>query len=106
GGSPLARFHSPEVCLPAAGLKLVGQGRSVYPLGERLPFRSYEFEWLEKPVYLFSSFASTSGVGPVSSMDQFDLTWAKRLRLAWNGERPAEQKVFQVVISGSPSRAA
>lgn len=106
GGAPLARFHSPEVCLPAAGLKLAERGGLIHPVGEELPFRWHRFDWRKQPVYLFSSFYSSTQTGAIQSMDEFDLTWRKRLRMAWAGERPAEQKVFQVLISGSVSERA
>lgn len=103
GGAPQARFHSPEVCLPAAGLKLAERGGLLHPVGDELPFRWHRFDWQGKPVYLFSSFHSSTRTGAIQSMDEFDLTWRKRMQSAWQGERPAEQRVFQVLISGASS---
>ena len=106
GGSALARFHSPEVCLPAAGFKLVERGPLIHPAGPRAPFRMYEFERRGARLFLFSSFYASSESGRIATMDQFDLTWAKRVELARAGRRPVQQRGLQVVISGAISASA
>jgi exosortase len=105
-GTPLARYHSPEVCLPAAGFKLLERPREFSSAGgPGVPFKISKYEWLRSPVYVFSSFYSVDGERPIERMDQFDLTWSKRLQAGWQGRRPGTQQVFQVVLSGVASQS-
>jgi hypothetical protein len=78
----------------------------LHPVGGDLPFRWHHFDWQGRAVYVYHAFFSSTGTGAIQSMGEFDLTWRKRLAMARRGERPAEQKVFQVVISGAASESA
>lgn len=106
GGAPLARYHSPDVCMPAAGYRLVERGPLLRPVGSEPAFRTYEFERFGKTVFLFSSYHSNTRAGAIRSVDEFDLKWRNRIQFALKGERPAEQKVLQVLISGAPDGRA
>lgn len=102
-GANLARYHSPEMCLPAAGFRQTEPGRMIEAHG--IPFRFLKYEWQGKPVYVFSSYRSANGTDTVRRFEDFDLTWSKRVRAAIRGVRAGEQEVLQVVISGAISES-
>jgi hypothetical protein len=87
--------------LPTAGFRQLEGGRVVDAQG--IPFRFSKYEWLGKPVYVFSSYRSANAAETIRRFEDFDLTWGKRLQAAWRGERAGEQEVVQVVISGAAS---
>jgi hypothetical protein len=103
-GTPLARYHSPDVCLPAGGFQLV-ERRAELRVGSRrdLRFQVAVYEWLGRRVYVFSSYESERAQGLIHRFDEFDLTWAKRLSEAARGSRPGAQRVIEVVMSGVAS---
>lgn len=103
-GAPLARYHSPEICLPAAGFKLVQAPEPIAARMGGVPFRVSTFEWVGRPVFVFSCYLSENGAAPVSSFAEFDLDWKKRFSLALNHSRPGAQHVIQIVVSGVNSR--
>jgi hypothetical protein len=106
-GAPLARYHSPEVCLPAAGIKLV-ERRPVLHAGSQggTRFEAAEYRWLTQPLYVFTNYESTQEKELIRRFDEFDLTWSKRLLAAAKGIRPGAQQVIEVVIAGPTSAQA
>jgi exosortase len=105
----LAKYHSPEVCMPASGAVLrENLGRIDLAPGDgmsALPFHQFVFEEDGAPVHVFYMIiedrsAARSGVS--ASMIE------ERLRLVWAGQRKTGQTAIHVAIRGieSPSAAA
>ena len=103
-GTPLARYHSPEVCLPAGGIQLAEKRPDLHA-GARgtARFEAAEYRWLGKPVYVFTNYESTQGKRLIRRFEEFDLTWTKRLLAAAKGIRPGAQQGIEVVLSGPQS---
>jgi exosortase len=103
----LAKYHSPEVCMPASGAVLRDNlGRVDFSShGVALPFHQYLFEEDGSAVHVFYMIiedrsAARGGV-PASLVTE-------RLRLVWAGERKTGQTAVHVAIRGidSPAKAA
>jgi exosortase len=105
----LAKYHSPEVCMPASGAVLrENLGRIDFtpsPSLPALPFHQYLFDEDDSPVHVFYMIiedrsAARGGV-PASLVEE-------RLRLVWSGERKTGQTAVHVAIRGidSPLKAA
>lgn len=106
-----ARAHRPDICLPAAGWKQVGEGRLTnYPVQDNLslPFRRFDFVkeasnglalhaaaffTLHEDVSHESERATDDNAGFYSNWD-----WADRWRVVRNGIRNRGQQVFELVI--------
>ncbi|GAB4242841.1 MAG: hypothetical protein OHK005_06830 [Candidatus Methylacidiphilales bacterium] len=103
----LARAHSPEICLPAAGAQMVPHGpMPLTPRGADQPLFFEQFEariggkilhvfylrWQETPDPVGS---------PLSPLDR-----RERLRMAWLGRREQRQRVIQLMTEGYPNLAA
>lgn len=104
----LAKYHSPEVCMPASGARLVEDlGRVDFePVsGLVVPFRQYVFEEDGQPVHVFYMIiedrSAARGRVPDSMVEE-------RLRLVWAGQRATGQTAVHVAIRGvhSPETAA
>jgi exosortase/archaeosortase family protein len=103
-GTPLARYHSPEICLPAGGFRLVERRPDLQAGAEgNLRFQVSAYELLGRRIYVFSSYQSSREQGLIRRFDEFDLTWGKRLAAAASGLRPGAQRVIEVVMSGVAS---
>lgn len=105
----LAKYHSPEVCMPASGAVLrENLGRVDFPPGSglpALPFHQYVFEEDGAPIHVFYMIiedrsAARGGV-PDSLVEE-------RLRLVWAGQRKTGQTAVHVAVRGieSPPAAA
>jgi exosortase len=106
-GTPLARYHSPEVCLPAAGIQFVEKRPDIHAGSQgSTRFQAAEYRWLAQPVYVFTNYESTQEKELIRRFDEFDLTWSKRLLAAAKGIRPGAQQVIEVVIAGPTSAQA
>lgn len=104
-GANLARYHAPEICLPAAGFRPLEAGKETVVLAAGVPFRFLKYQWIGRPVFVFSSFRSANTEETVRNFKDFDLTWSKRARAAFRGERAGAKEVVQVVISGASSES-
>jgi len=105
----LAKYHSPEVCMPASGAILSADlGRIDFSPNPGLPeltFHQYVFEESGSPVqvfYLILEDRSAAHGRIASSLVE------ERLRLVWSGQRTTGQTAIHVAIRGieSPSDAA
>ncbi|HYG35801.1 MAG TPA: exosortase/archaeosortase family protein [Clostridia bacterium] len=96
------RAHRPDVCLPAAGLRLVADhGLSqVEAAGLKLPFRRYTYGSEDQNFYVFFcqwESGSTNQVGMQATKQ------ADRLRSALVGRRHIGQQTFEVIIRNCES---
>ncbi|HTG43043.1 MAG TPA: hypothetical protein VK633_00805, partial [Verrucomicrobiae bacterium] len=98
------KYHSPEVCLPAAGYRWQERGRELL-VGGRIPFQFSRYDWVGQPVFVFSSFRSLDGDDPARSFNDFDLNWGKRLRSVLDHRKPSARQVIQVGLIGPSSDA-
>jgi len=100
----LARNHTPEVCLPAAGRNLIGQApMKIYSAGlVDLPFRVFTYEGQSGLVHVFYClWNDRSGDRDLASSF---LTVSKRLADVRAGKRNLGQRVLHVGISGTTDR--
>lgn len=103
----LAKYHSPEVCMPASGAVLREDlGRIDFsPHGIPMAFHQYLFEEDGAPVNVFYMIiedrSAARGRVPSSVVEE-------RLRLVWAGQRKTGQTAIHVAIRGidSPTAAA
>lgn len=97
----LARNHTPEICLPAAGrnVREVWDLAAVQAGGLSLPFRGYAVEHGGRPLFVFYSLwedgALTQRVGPQL------LTWRARFEAVRDRRRNRGQRVVQVGLWGA-----
>jgi exosortase len=101
----MARSHTPDICLPAAGAQSAGVGEVVFhDLGPvRLPIQPYTFRVGADTVHVFFSLWEQhppgEGNGAGSAYDP-----AGRLRAVWEGRRNRGQKVLHATLTGFPDR--
>jgi len=103
----LARAHSPEICLPAGGLKPLSEhGQEALQVrGLDLPFKAYLFEAGGRPLTVFYCLWEDR---PPPSAGQDGLAWLSRrsrFRAVASGQRHLGQVMFEVAISGLPNVA-
>ena len=100
----LAKGHRPDICLPAAGAKLVNDfGRvSITADGFDMPFHYQTFETGDKLLHVFYCLWSDKIEAANRAPD--DSSRLGRIRAALAGERNLGQKVIEVVISGPETR--
>lgn len=103
----MAKVHSPELCLSAAGLRLVAHtGVERVPVGTtELPVQTYTFESRNVPVYVFFAVWEDRIVPRLEPTDQTAPDWRSRLRDTWAGRRQFGQQVLEVAISGVADQA-
>jgi hypothetical protein len=97
-----ARQHRPDVCLPAAGLRLVkDHGLTPLSIGDlKLPFRSYVYESGGQPLYVFFcqwEDGAREQTGLASSEQ------AGRMVTALKGRRHLGQQSLEFILSDFPS---
>jgi exosortase len=102
----LARDHTPDVCLPSAGRKIVANTNvtmEVHSLA--LPFRQFTVPARNGVSYLF--YCLWEDRSAVQSTDTEFTTTSGRLRSVWLGRRNLGQRVLHVAISavGSEEQA-
>jgi exosortase len=101
----LAKSHTPEVCLTAAGHKLLSQSdlRLISVHGLRLPFRSYVVQGESVPIHVFYCLwedrADEQGFGTTS------LTYANRLKPVLAGRRNSGQRSLEIALWGMADAA-
>jgi exosortase len=98
----LARNHSPEVCLPAAGIQMVGRLgiQSLTVGGLTMPFQTYAFESRGKPLFVFFCLWEDRVVPDTPEPGSEDWTAASRVKAVIEGRRHLGQKVLEVAVSG------
>jgi exosortase len=106
--SQLAVLHRPEICMPAAGFKMVGSTKplDVQVNGLVLPFQSTIFETNGRRIYVFRTlWEERPDSGDVLARG-FDQSVRGRLSSVWHGRRNLGQQLLQVGISGASSEEA
>jgi exosortase len=101
----LARAHTPDVCLPAAGGRLeVDRGLVMIPAGEAiLPAHAFTFTAAGRPIHVFyMRFGDDAGSNWLPS-DIDELNVANRIRAALARRRNCGQQVVEVAITSSRS---
>lgn len=103
----MAKVHSPELCLSAAGMRLVattGIERIRLETGE-LPVQTYTFESRGVPIYVFFAVWEDRVVPSTDPATTTIADWRSRLRDTWAGRRQFGQQVLEVAISGVADQA-
>ncbi len=102
----LARNHSPEICLPAAGLKLVSDLglQWVRAHDVDLPFHAFVFESRGRPLYVFFCLWEERTAPDAKALNAADYTQATRVRAVQEGRRHLGQQVLELAISGVPTQ--
>jgi hypothetical protein len=96
-----AQVHRPDVCLPAAGKKLVAdRGTHVFSAGGfSLPFRHYVFDDAGVPLHVYFSISTaTSGSDEVAP--RLSLEWSERLAAIRERRRNEGQQQLEVGFWG------
>jgi exosortase/archaeosortase family protein len=96
----LAKSHTPEVCLTAAGRELLSQLelRAFFVHGLRLPFRSYVIKDESGPVHVF--YCLWEDRSNAQSFGTTRMSYANRLAPVLAGRRNSGQRSLEVAISG------
>ncbi len=100
----LAKGHRPEICLPAAGLRLVDDLGEIglQPNGIEMYFRHMRFESGGRLLHVFYTLCSDFGVPNEKPMLE-DGTQASRLQAVRAGKRNLGQQVLEIAIQGPDS---
>ena len=100
----LAKGHRPEICLPAAGLRLVDDLGEValQPNGIEMYFRHMRFESGGRLLHVFYTLWSDYGASNEKPMLE-DGTQASRLQAVLAGKRNLGQQVLEIAIQGPDS---
>jgi exosortase len=100
----LAKRHTPEICLPAMGLKLVAgpQLNIVNFHGVDLPIRSYVFADENNSIQVFH--CRWEAGADREAYVQNESARYNLVRAVWAGRGVSGQKVFEVIISGINNR--
>ncbi len=100
----LARNHTPDICLPAAGRR-VSETLNLAPIaaaGTFIPFRCYTAVQEAGPVFLFYTLWEDGA--RVQKADSGSLTWANRWLSVIGRRRNPGQRVLHVGIAGARDR--
>lgn len=95
----LARTHRPEICLPASGITLQSENRSIdISAGSvSIPFRSYTFkESNGRPMHVFFCLWQDRHV----ARERVDWGRMDGLQMVLDGERNLGQQVLEIAVSG------
>jgi exosortase len=101
----LAKSHTPEVCLTAAGREVVSQSglRPVAVQGLRLPFRSYVVKDQSGPLHVF--YCLWEDRADAQAFRTTTMTYASRLAPVLAGRRNSGQRSLEVAIWGMGDEA-
>jgi exosortase len=96
----LAKRHTPEICLPATGRRLVAGPKLTLATihGIVLPIRRYVFETADGPLNVFHC-RWESGVSPDSYVEH-ESTRFNLIRGVWAGRGNRGQKIIEYIVSG------
>jgi exosortase len=101
----MARSHTPDICLPAAGAEMLNAGEVVfYDQGPiRIPIQPYTFRLGAEIVHVFFSLWEQHPIGEAEEgASAYDPV--QRLRAVWEGRRNRGQKVLHATLTGFPNR--
>jgi exosortase len=103
--APLARIHTPEICLTAAGREMAQppEIRSVSVLGISLPVRSYVFTGPGGPLHVFYYLWEDRRCAPFVGTE--DSGYASRFGAVLSGERNCGQRSIEIAVWGIADRA-
>lgn len=95
----LVRSHSPEICLPAAGrtFKRELPEISLKTNDVDLRFRCYEFEQLDRPLFVFVAIQEDKTRAGNTALE---FSARGRLQAAWNGQRNLGQRLLEIAVIG------
>ena len=105
----LAGAHTPDICLPASGYKMLSaEGTTVVDVrGLQLPFRRYIFESGAHRMYVFHCIVDDRpGSAADALVNAEPLSRESRLRNTLQGRRNLGQRVVGISISGPESLAS
>jgi exosortase len=99
----LAGNHTPEVCMPAAGRKMISASELLWfdVNGLRMPFREYVFEDREHPLYVFYCFWNDHARN--QGFTTMGLGYANRLAPVFSGLRNPGQRSIEIAVGGMAS---
>jgi hypothetical protein len=102
----LAKSHTPEVCMTAAGREVVSQsGLRAFPVrGLQLPFLSYVVRGEHGPLHVF--YCLWEDRAYTQSFGTTMMTYANRLAPVLAGRRNSGQRSIEIVIAGVPDQQA
>lgn len=98
----LSTAHNPEICLPAAGMRLrqdLGM-TEIEVNGLSMPFHAYLFEAGNRDVYVFHSLLEDRYPKDEQQLDNQNLDRSTRLEAALEGRRNLGQRVLGISIHG------
>lgn len=95
-----ARIHTPDLCLPAAGLQQAEKpgNRSVEKEGVQLPFRTYVYDAGGRRWYVF--YLLWEDRPTAASLGAEDLSRSSRIRAVLEGRRHLGQQVLEIAVTG------
>jgi hypothetical protein len=102
-----ARWHRPEICLPAAGRTMRAEHPALtIAVGDlRVPFRVYEFDDRGRPLHVFFCLWEEANRGFSERVRQ-DASRVSRLQRVAAGQRNLGQQSLEVIVTGMGSRTA
>ena len=104
----LAVMHRPEICLPAAGSRYVGDGglMTLDVHGLSMPFSGAVFSSDAGSFYVYRCLWEDRMLTGAMRDRNFDMSIRGRVLSAWHGRRNLGQRLLQIAILGAPSEAA
>jgi len=102
----LAKSHTPEVCLPAAGREVTARSglRRIRVHGLELPFRAYTVRDDAGPLHVFYCLWEDRAAD--QGFETTKLTYGNRLAPVLAGRRNAGQRSLEIILRGAPDEAA
>ena len=108
----LAKGHTPDVCLPASGFKMVADlgFTSIKIEGLEMPFNTYVFTGNGRPYYVFFCLLDDGGKFTTQEAARAARTYLdalepeRRLRAVWEGKRHSGQRVLEIAMTGYLNR--
>jgi exosortase len=97
----LAKGHTPDICMPATGRKLVREleVRVIPASGLELPFRCYEFNSEGRPLFVFYCDWESARSSRSETLRE-DWTVASRFNSVLAGKRHLGEQVLQLAVRG------
>ena len=101
----LASAHTPDVCLPASGLRLVSDEgvRSVDVKSMTMPFHAYVFQSTGRTAWVFHCLLDDRPVAGATPTAGEPLSRESRIRNALEGRRNLGQRILGISITGPSS---
>lgn len=101
--SQLATMHRPDICMPAAGYKMLSKAEplTVPTKGIVLVFDGSVFQARNEPMYVYRCLWEEEAMSVGAQSKGFDMSISGRLLSAWCGRRNLGQKLIQIGITGA-----